>query len=228
MKIAKKMALVALLAAASAVNAASVTVSGDDISFTYDDSTLYGTGSVVGNTIFFFPTNFRAESTNGTPGTDSISETLSIQVDAITPGFSLSTMAIAEDGDYRVDGAGASVTANGFFRATSLTTLCGLPPCQDEVILSAGTLPSTGTGIAQWSMGGSLDLTNTPAWGSDTSLMLTVENNLSATTTANGEIAWIEKKFSVTIPDVPVPAAVWLFGSGLVALIGVARRKRAA
>ena len=30
---------------------------------------------------------------------------------------------------------------------------------------------------------------------------------------------------SVPVPGVPVPAAVWLFGSGLVGLIGIARRK---
>ena len=31
--------------------------------------------------------------------------------------------------------------------------------------------------------------------------------------------------FQVTIEPVPVPAAVWLFGSGLIGLIGIARRK---
>jgi len=33
---------------------------------------------------------------------------------------------------------------------------------------------------------------------------------------------------SMTVAAVPVPAAVWLFGSGLLGLIGVARRKKAA
>ena len=33
---------------------------------------------------------------------------------------------------------------------------------------------------------------------------------------------------SMTVNEVPVPAAVWLFGSGLLGLIGVARRKKAA
>jgi hypothetical protein len=28
-------------------------------------------------------------------------------------------------------------------------------------------------------------------------------------------------------PEIPVPAAVWLFGSGLLGLVGVARRKKA-
>jgi len=32
--------------------------------------------------------------------------------------------------------------------------------------------------------------------------------------------------YSMTINAVPVPAAVWLFGSGLIGLIGVARRKK--
>jgi len=31
----------------------------------------------------------------------------------------------------------------------------------------------------------------------------------------------------VVVPEVPVPAAVWLFGSGLLGLVGVARRKKA-
>jgi len=216
-----------LTLASSTANAVLIeTVYGDDVSFTYDKDTLYGSASVLGNTIFFFPTAFRAESTNGSPSTVGINETLSIEVNATTPGFNMSTMMISEDGDYRVDGTGASVTANGFFRATSLTTLCS-GPCQDEVLFDAGVLAPTGTGIAQWSMGGSIDLGNTPGWGSDTSINLTIQNNLSATTLESGEIAWIEKKFSVTVPGiVPVPAAVWLFGSGLLGLIGIARRKK--
>ena len=31
--------------------------------------------------------------------------------------------------------------------------------------------------------------------------------------------------YSMSVAAVPVPAAVWLFGSGLIGLIGVARRK---
>ena len=38
--------------------------------------------------------------------------------------------------------------------------------------------------------------------------------------------AWAVQSGDVDISAVPVPAAVWLFGSGLVGLIGVARRKR--
>ena len=36
-----------------------------------------------------------------------------------------------------------------------------------------------------------------------------------------------EADYSFTVTTVPVPAAVWLFGSGLLGLIGIARRKKA-
>jgi len=35
-------------------------------------------------------------------------------------------------------------------------------------------------------------------------------------------------QIGVRVPEVPVPAAVWLFGSGLLGLVGMARRKKAA
>ena len=41
------------------------TLVGDNVIFTYDDSTLYGEASVVGDTIFFQPVDFIAESLNG-------------------------------------------------------------------------------------------------------------------------------------------------------------------
>jgi len=36
---------------------------------------------------------------------------------------------------------------------------------------------------------------------------------------------WVNNSYSPTI--VPIPAAVWLFGSGLLGLVGVARRRKA-
>lgn len=198
-----------------------ITQFGTNVSYTYDDSTEYGTGFVLGDAIFFTPTTFLAESLDGA-GLDTITTTLNIDVLATTSGFSMSNFNLFEDGDYRLDGSGASVDADGFFRATSLTTLCGSSVCQETVLFDAGTLTDTNGDFELWSMGGSLDL----SWGSDTQVKLTVQNNLTAETLASGEIAFIQKKFSITtIPEVPVPAAVWLFGSGLLGLVGVARRK---
>ncbi len=44
--------------------------------------------------------------------------------------------------------------------------------------------------------------------------------------TSSGSGTWSD--FNAAPPAVPVPAAVWLFGSGLLGLVGVARRRRAA
>ena len=139
----------------------------------------------------------------------------------------MTNFSLFEDGDYRLNGSGASVAADVFFRATSLTTFCGTPPCSDTVLFNAGTLADTGGLLALWNMGGSLDLSSVAGWGSDTDVRLTIQNTLTAETLASGEIAFIQKKFSLAVPQVPVPAAVWLFGSGLLGLIGMARRKKA-
>ena len=206
--------------AMATASAATITQFGDDVGFTYDNATLYGTGVVFGNSIFFTPAAFLAESLDGA-GLDTSTATLNIDINATTDGFSMNNFTIYEDGDYRLKGSGASVSADAFFRATSLTTACGFPPCQDEVLFDAGTLTDADGALALWDMGASLNL----FWGNDTDVRLTVQNTLTAETLASGEIAFIQKKFSITIPEVPVPATVWLFGSGLLGLIGVARRK---
>jgi hypothetical protein len=46
--------------------------------------------------------------------------------------------------------------------------------------------------------------------------------------TCTSDYSWDNVSITADIAAVPVPAAVWLFGSGLLGLIGVARRKKAA
>ena len=49
----------------------------------------------------------------------------------------------------------------------------------------------------------------------------------SGTTYDGNEAHWRLEGIMATSSAVPVPAAVWLFGSGLVGLVGVARRRKA-
>ena len=83
-----------------------------------------------------------------------------------------------------------------------------------------------------WDAATSFDLTGSNRDGIN-HIGLQLQNNVSAYTTADGDIAWIEKKitggsidFSVATTVIPVPAAAWLFGSGLLGLVSVARRKK--
>lgn len=84
--------------------AAMVTLTGNDVSFTYDDSTLFGSATVIGNSISFQPTSFLASASN-LDGAVTISETLNITVEAITANYDMSSFLLYEAGDYTTDGS---------------------------------------------------------------------------------------------------------------------------
>lgn len=226
MKWYKVLLIAAGLSLSGFASAAMVTLSGTDVDFTFDDSSLFGTGTVVGNSLFFQPTSFLAQSLNA-GGTITATDTLIINVVAKN-GYDITSMAMAEQGDYILDGSTASVAASGRLGVTSTTTTCGFFACNDSSIFNVGSLADTGGVTAAWSGGTSVDLADTIGWGSDTSLSISFQNNLSATTLAGDPQAFIQKKFGaigLVVNPVPVPAAVWLFASGLFGLVIAGRRK---
>ena len=209
-------------------SAAIVTLMGDDISFTFDDASLFGPGLVVGNSLVFQPDNFFAESLNGA-GAVTANETLIIDVLVTTAGFNISSLGMFEQGDYITSGVDASVAASGRLGVVSATTTCGFIACNDFSIFNVAGLSDTGGATLGWTDGTSVDLANTAGWGTDTALQISFQNNLSATTLNGGEQAFIEKKFGaigLVVNPIPVPAALWLFGSGLLGLVAIARRKQ--
>ncbi len=227
MFILKKTIVLSSLLFTATAQSAMITQNGTDISFTYDNATLFGIGTVVGNSISFLPTNFLAESLNGV-GPVSLTDTLNVTIESTTAGYTMDMFTLAEVGDYRLDGATASADASAWFLVDSATTSCGGFACSDSAIFSTGALADTAGALAAWNLGGSLDLANTAGWGSDTKVILQLQNNLLATTESLNETAFIQKKkggIGITVNPVPVPAAVWLFGSGLIGLVGLARRK---
>jgi hypothetical protein len=216
-----RLAGILLLLAFAPAQAAVVTVMGDDVKFTYDDGTLFGMGYTVGNGIFFMPVDFIAES-NNTDGPVTTSETLSIMVETLSSTDVMTKFALAEQGDYRLTGTTSSVTATGTFTAASDTSAFS-----DSNPLSAGPLTVTGA-LTEWTIDSMIDLGDTTGWDQDTSVTLTLENLLTAESNAIGDSALIQKKFGafgVEVTIIPVPAAVYLFGSAL-ALLGWRGRRR--
>lgn len=212
-------ALVCLGLASLSANAAIVTLYGDDVSFTFDDATLYGSGTVVGNNIYFTPADFKAESLNGA-GLVQASEMLNLQVEVTTAGYWLEEFALNELGDYLLNGAGASASASGTFSVSSNTNANS-----DSNNFDAGPLTVQGA-LTEWSTSSFIDI----SWGTDTDVDIDIMNLLQASTTDLGEQALVQKKVGlvgVEITAVPVPAAVWLFGSAL-GMLGWLRRKAAA
>ena len=207
---------------------------GDTVIFKYTGTTssigLFGTVEVIGDSIVSFPTNFRAESLGG--GADSVNDNGAVQVIAKS-GYQINGVNVLERGDYLMTGVGATVDVDGWSDVWDWNDVFFGPSVQQNLAIT-GDLTIIDSNTHTWTGSTGFDLTGS-AWDGINHIGLSLQNNLYAATSAEGEVAWIEKKLTGggidlsidTTPVVPVPAAVWLFGSGLIGLIGVARRKKA-
>jgi len=221
----REITALSLLGACTLTNAATIHLAGDTVDFYYDDTqagmSLYGPISAVGNSIFAQQTSFSANAANGS--TDSLSAFGTITIVA-QAGHSFDSIQVAQLGDYQLNGTGASIAVSGELFVDD--TNSALSSSSDMIV--------TGLGIAdgsthEWQASTGFDLSSS-MWSNVSSIELSLDSMLSASTSTNGEEAFTASKFvgggMVTIETsvVPVPAAVWLFGSGLLGLAGVARR----
>lgn len=217
--------------ACGSAQAAMVTVFGTDLSFTYDDATPFGSAIVVGNSLTFSPTNFKAESLNG-QGTVSSNVSLNVDVSVLAGhSYAIDKVQVSEHGDYKLLGPTASVSVGGALTLISYTKTdpnnFGSPYSSINTF-NAGSLTQQG-GPTLWSAAVIADMNGQLGWQTDTHLLVKLENLLSATTLAGDQQAFVEKKISSVgiqfVPAVPVPAAVWLMGSALLGLFGIGKRR---
>jgi len=224
----KEITALSLFSACTICNAAPVYLAGDTVDFYYDDAqpgmSAYGPLSVVGNSIFTQSVNLSADAANGS--STSINALGSITIVAHS-GYSFDSMQVAQFGDYSLSGAGASISVSG--------TL-SVEDSNNSAISSSNSLNVSGLGLndgqtREWQATAGFDL-STATWSNVSSIELSLDTLLSASTSAIGESAFTESKFvgggMVTIETtvVPVPAAVWLFGSGLLGLASIARKPK--
>ncbi len=210
---------------ASPVSATTVTLFGDDINFTFDDSTLFGTGTVIGNALFFSPTDFKNESLDGSnPGL--VTDTLNVEINVNTGAANpiMDSVTVIESGDYILNGANSSVSASLRTQVTSLTTTDGLFPMQHVDLVQTGTITSPNDGSTNnWS----LQSINDWQWSNETSINFQIQNNLTANTSLLGESAFIQKKsgaIGIEVTTVPLPASIWFLSSAMLAFFGAFRR----
>lgn len=217
-------------------NAAPVTICGTSVCYEYDNDagvnpgiSLYGAPTILsGNTVKFVPSSFNADSDYSSP----IPTPTSVAVFKFsrvytTNGGEVDSIAVTESGDYQIIGAG---TVNVNMRLQSVdnvdngATTPGFPETTTPQF-NWNTSTPTGFGFANWSLTGTV----TPAaLFSDlaTDIDFSIQNTLQAFATSPN-YAFVQKKLSLTVTavsTVPVPAAVWLFGSGL-GLLGLLRRR---
>ena len=202
---------------------------GDTVIFRYSGSSssmgLFGTLEVIGDSIVSFPTAFRAESSSSIQ--DAINDNGTVQVIAKS-GYQFDSVTIIERGAYFMSGADSSVNVTGFMEVGDWNDQIFGPYDSASLALNAPLNNRTGT-TTSWRMEGTVDLAGVQ-WDGVNEISLSLVNSLYAT--GNSGTAWIEKlvsgaglDVSIQTSVVPVPAAVWLLGSGLVALFGATRHR---
>jgi len=210
---------------ASAASADEVTVSDPgssfDLIYDTDNLGLFGVPTLVNNTVFFTPTTFFALSNDGIPpagdGVETTNSTVVFRLVAKDPSTLLQNFQVQANGDYLLDGLGTEVDVDGQIRL--------FDPEDPFNQFTDHLTTSSDLTIAD---GNTHDWVATAALGFSgaNEVVITLQNILTASTTLIGSSAFIEKKFEgVQITVVPIPAAAWLFGSGLLGL-GLMRRRR--
>jgi PEP-CTERM motif len=214
---------------ATQAHSATVLLSGINFDVKYDDSQLgpYGTPTLSGNTIFFTPTNFYAESLNGL-GIATSRGTTNIQILAKN-GFEVGALNLQERGDYLLRGANSFVGVSGQTRAFAINN----PLFDISAAIVSSTPLTLQDGVQHnWVASSSLNLANL-GLNANQAVNYTIENLLEAYTDPSdigARRAFIEKKFSgfsVLVSPVPEPNTVitLMAGFGLIGLV-LARRKK--
>lgn len=172
---------------------------------------LFGDPMLVGgNTLVFFPSNFRAEATDGQ--TAAVSDRLEFEL-ILHAGFSLDNISVTEYGDYGILGTG-QVDVSGAVSAQNMDTT--------DIINSS--LATTYYDQGTWQGQALLDIVP-PDW---TRVKITLENDLFAIAGC-GSVAWIEKKVignAIAIQIIPEPATVAMLTIGSLLMLRNSRSKK--
>lgn len=204
-----KALLVSLLLGMSGIaHSATVTfsniVDGNGLPLLFDPATT-APDAGDGNILNIGLTNFSAD--GGSIVTSSAVDTLSMIITA-PAGYVITSVAYTE--------AGSGETTGGVAFASGSIVADGIP-----------TNFLTQVFAPQSSSGWSISPTPTLIANKD-SIAVSITNSLIAFSFTPADVSYIEKSeatLTVSIAAIPVPAAAWLFGSALIALVGIQRRK---
>ncbi len=219
--------------------ASTITLTGAHFNVTYDPSTLnlFGSLNLVGDNLFFTPSNFKATSTNGA-GVVTTDSTASGIILSAHPGYQFGALTLAELGDYQLQGSSSTVSVSGQLRAFDYNN--SFATQTTSAITATGPLTTADGASHDWVATSQITNSTHPLpnplfppvypWLSNaTQVDVTIENLLTAyTATGTGpQLALIEKKFNgVELSVTPLPGTLWLMLSGLAGAFGVARRRQ--
>jgi hypothetical protein len=180
-----------------------------------NETGLFGDPVPIGNSLVFFPANFRAESTGGVP--DQAFDKIS--VDILAEGnLNITQINILEIGDYSILGQGASATVVGTLVVTP--TVSNGAPIQFSALATNPAMPVT-SGGGPWTGNASVSYS---LQNGVKRIHLTLDNVLQATSDADST-SIIDKKLTqgIIIEIIPEPTTIGLLLCGAPMLL---RRRR--
>jgi hypothetical protein len=203
------------------VDTGTVLFSGISEGSTTDAGPLYGQPMYFSGNQLFFPTSFVSTATDGS--NDSTIGELNMTISA-AGGYAIQSIAITEYGNYTLTGTGTSDTSASIFSTYNVGGQSGTISMSPK---DAYNLDTDGAGTGFFSGSVSLDFSGSGI----NELSFFLSNDLE-TTSESGTTASIEKSLEsnqvvveiITSP-IPIPGALWLFGSAIGA-IGVFRRRK--
>ncbi len=211
-------------AAAVSCAGTTCTLTGDNVVFEYDTVTnaaalaLFGTPSIQGDTIRFLPPAFRAGSVDGAAPQNVGSSFVFDRIYSLS-GADISLVSLLGFGDAEISSGGTASARVRLF-ATSNT---GGGAIETDSDLYAAT-GDTG-GLQVWQLNAGISPGLAFGAGNASDIRLTIEDLLQVGTDLPGESAFAQNKLIVLdVITVPVPAALWLFPSGLGLFAGYQRR----
>jgi hypothetical protein len=239
MKTMSKIAIFATLIFSAPIvsNATALTSCGPNICYQYDNAqsavSLYGMPTLIGDSMRFLPSVFRVESSNTTGLAFTATGNANFifdQVWAITPGLEIGSVQITEAGDYSISGDSAgNADTVGVSLTTKVTDNASSESVSDTVNFSAS---GNTVGATIWSLQGGAISPADVFSASVQNISISIQNALNASTDEFGGLAWIQKKFVVTVgtavapTPVPEPAGLMLMlcGMGIAGVIAGRRR----
>lgn len=222
-------------AASSTASAAVIDVCGPNVCYEYDDAqaavALMGVPTLVGDSMSFLPYSFSAQSTDSGWVTAGPAYFVFSRVYTVDPQHVITSFRVTEEFDYEIISGGpaaGSVEASLYLLAAS--NVLGTDSTSVTSVFSA-TGDSSGLQVS----GVSAEIFPDAAFsGAANDMGIAVQNILRAYTSpdANGELAFIQKKFIVgtsttaSAAVIPLPATPWFLGTAFAAL-GLYRRRKA-
>lgn len=210
---------------------------GPNICYQYNETqsaiALFGTPVLIGDSMRFLPSVFRAESNNNTGSVSTASTSANFifdQVWATTSGAEIGSVQVLEAGDYSISNDNGGVPdAVG----VTLSTRVGDNSSSEFVIDNVSFIANgDSSGARTWALQGNAINPAIAFTASAQNISIQIQNTLTATTDEFGGDAWIQKKFTVVVgtevpPPVPLPPTLPLLLTG-VGMLGVNLRRRIA